>query len=540
MNWWIKNLGIKAKLLVAFFLLISLIICFGVLVSWYAHSGKIISKDFIENQIPSTDSVEKISTYFGSHRRGQLILAREKVDTEKYLKRTKIDQENVHTEMTLYKGILDQDEKENYVKLENAFEKYFKASSKISELVTEGKIAEANIEIMAEPSKTFNSALTILNEIKELQKKQNIDILKSLQKILNILSYGSAIIMVVLVLMGAIMAFAIANLFLKPIRYLSKRAEQMADGNLTVRVNIDSKDEIGDLGRSFDKMADKMQKGICQISEAFKQIKFSADNLKTITEQITSNIEEVVTQTTTVATAGEEMSVTSSDIARNCQLAAEGAQRASQSAKNGSTVVDKTVEVMAMIEKEVQKSTKTVQGLGSRSDQIGEIIGTIEDIADQTNLLALNAAIEAARAGEQGRGFAVVADEVRALAERTTRATKEIGEMIKAIQKVTVEAVSGMEQGVKQVNSGTVEAERSGQALSDILIQINSVSDQVAQVATAAEEQTATTNNISGNIQDISQKAENTLNNVRQLSDAESQFKASADQMQRLVAQFKI
>lgn len=131
-------------------------------------------------------------------------------------------------------------------------------------------------------------------------------------------------------------------------------------------------------------------------------------------------------------------------------MAAEGAQRASQTASDGAVIVERTVSVMGQIAAKVQHSAKTVENLGARSDQIGAIIGTIEDIADQTNLLALNAAIEAARAGEQGRGFAVVADEVRALAERTTRATKEIGEMIKAIQKETKEAVVAMEQGVSQ------------------------------------------------------------------------------------------
>jgi methyl-accepting chemotaxis protein len=156
-------------------------------------------------------------------------------------------------------------------------------------------------------------------------------------------------------------------------------------------------------------------------------------------------------------------------------MAAEGAQLASQSAQNGATVVETTITVMSQIADKVQESAKTVESLGARSEQIGAIIGTIEDIADQTNLLALNAAIEAARAGEQGRGFAVVADEVRALAERTTRATREIGEMIQAIQGETKGAVYAMEQGVCQVEAGTTEAAKSGHALRDILEQINAV-----------------------------------------------------------------
>jgi methyl-accepting chemotaxis protein len=195
---------------------------------------------------------------------------------------------------------------------------------------------------------------------------------------------------------------------------------------------------------------------------------------------------------------------------------------------------------MGQIAEKVKETARTVESLGARSDQIGAIIGTIEDIADQTNLLALNAAIEAARAGEQGRGFAVVADEVRALAERTTRATKEIGEMIKAIQKETRGAVHAMEQGVLQVESGTREAERSGAALIDILDQVNAVAMQVNQIATAAEEQTATTGEISTNMQQITEVVQQTSHGAHESAVAAAQLSGNAEELQRLVRQFKL
>ena len=234
------------------------------------------------------------------------------------------------------------------------------------------------------------------------------------------------------------------------------------------------------------------------------------------------------------------MSATSADIAQNCQIAAEGAQRATKAAQLGAVVVDKTVVVMGQIADKVQQSAQTVEALGERSDQIGAIIGTIEDIADQTNLLALNAAIEAARAGEQGRGFAVVADEVRALAERTTRATREIGEMIKAIQNETRDAVAAMEQGVQQVESGTVEAAKSGQALQEIMQQINDVSMQVNQIATAAEEQTATTKEISSNMIQITEVVHQTSHGAHESATTASQLHGNAEELQRLVRQFKL
>jgi methyl-accepting chemotaxis protein len=312
-------------------------------------------------------------------------------------------------------------------------------------------------------------------------------------------------------------------------------ANRLADGDLTVEV-----DETGQLMAAMKAMTENLRTIINKISSTSTLVAAASNQLHSTAEHIATGAEEVAAQAGTVATAGEEMSATSSDIAQNCQMAAEGAQRASQSASNGAEVVEKTIEVMGQIAAKVQQSARTVESLGARSDQIGEIIGTIEDIADQTNLLALNAAIEAARAGEQGRGFAVVADEVRALAERTTRATKEISEMIKAIQKETKGAVTAMEQGVHQVETGTMEAARSGEALRDILEQVNSVAMQVSQIATAAEEQTATTSEISSNMLQITEVVHQTSQGAHESATAASLLNGNAEELQRLVRQFKL
>jgi len=241
-----------------------------------------------------------------------------------------------------------------------------------------------------------------------------------------------------------------------------------------------------------------------------------------------------------IAAAGEEMSATSADIAQNCNMAAEGSRQATAAAVSGSQVVEETIAVMNSIAKRVKETAKTVETLGGRSEQIGEIVGTIQDIADQTNLLALNAAIEAARAGEQGRGFAVVADEVRKLAERTRKATTEISEMIKTIQSETNGAVIAMEMGVDEVAKGSEKAAQSGKALESILEKINEVTHQINEVATAAGEQTSTNLEISKNMYQITEVITQTSHGAQETTKAADQLSESAGELDRIIGQFKV
>jgi methyl-accepting chemotaxis protein len=203
-------------------------------------------------------------------------------------------------------------------------------------------------------------------------------------------------------------------------------------------------------------------------------------------------------------------------------------------------VVDQTIGKMHDVSERVTTAARTVENLGRRSDEIGEIIGTIEDIADQTNLLALNAAIEAARAGEQGRGFAVVADEVRALAERTTKATRKIAEMIAAIQKETNDAVASMKEGVEEVENGTSEACRSGQALRDILQRIGTLNQQINMVTAATEQQTSTTSEISKSMHNITAIVQEAAMGTQDSAAAATQLNQLALDLKSLVGQFRL
>ena len=334
--------------------------------------------------------------------------------------------------------------------------------------------------------------------------------------------------------------FAIARSIIVPVNLLAVQADLLAGGDLTVEISCNSRDEIGRLAGSFQGMARNLRQTIARISETSQLVASSSSQLQATAAQIATGAEEVASQTNTVAVASEEMSATSTDIARNCTMAAEAAQNTAESAHSGARVVQETITGMNTIAERVRQTAETIGALGARSEQIGAIIGTIEDIADQTNLLALNAAIEAARAGEQGRGFAVVADEVRALAERTTKATREIGEMIKAIQRETGAAVASMEEGVHEVSKGAESSKKSGLALEEILERIGEVSMQISQIATAAEEQTATTSEITSNIQQVTEVVQLTARGAEETAEAAAQLARQAHEMQGVVGHFKL
>ncbi len=318
--------------------------------------------------------------------------------------------------------------------------------------------------------------------------------------------------------------------------HLEEITRQVADGDLTYRFEQGK----GGVYDAMRQMVEQLRQVMDKVNNSSQEVASASVQLNSNADQMASASHEVVSQANTVATASEEMSATSMDIANNCHRAAESSSQASRTAQEGAGVVRNTVDGMARIADKVRNSANVVEQLGTRSEQIGEIVGTIEDIADQTNLLALNAAIEAARAGEQGRGFAVVADEVRALAERTSRATKEIGEMIKNIQSETRQAVSSMEAGVREVEQGTTEAARSGHALEEILEKINEVTMQISQIATAAEEQTATTREISNNIQQISDVVEMSAKGSMDISHASAGLSELSVGLQDMVRKFKI
>jgi methyl-accepting chemotaxis protein len=438
------------------------------------------------------------------------------------------------------KTILTEEGRRLFGEFKEARQVYLKYMDQVMELEKTGKGAEAGLLLRGDAKKAAKheqDLLYKLMESKEGQAKLTSDSNDSE-------ATSATIIMSVLAACGVLLAILlgifIASAITAPLKEAVSIANRIANGDLTVKVTTKRQDEAGQLMSAMQNMVEQIRNMIARTVDISAAIASASQQLHSTSEQIATGAEEVACQTNTVATASEEMSATSNDIARNCVMAAETSKQTADSATAGARVVNETIVGMNVIADRVRQTSKTVEALGTRSEQIGDIVGTIEDIADQTNLLALNAAIEAARAGEQGRGFAVVADEVRALAERTTKATREIGEMIKAIQKETQEAVSAMDEGVHEVEKGAESSQKSGQALEEILNGINEVSMQVNQIATAAEQQTATTSEVTNNIQQITAVVQGTAQGASETAMAAERLNKNAEELQQLVRQFKL
>lgn len=348
-----------------------------------------------------------------------------------------------------------------------------------------------------------------------------------------------AIVIAVLAALPLIYTIRRINRSLSSVTFMVKDIAE-GEGDLTKRLDDSGQDEFAELSRWFNLFLQKLNATLVKVSSDTGELTSAATGLLDTSRQIARAADTVASQGATAATASEEMAATSADIANNCQTVADNSRKADAAAQSGAAVVRETLDAMDQIAVKVRLSATTVESLGQRGEQIGVIVATIEEIADQTNLLALNAAIEAARAGDQGRGFAVVADEVRRLAERTTEATREIGEMIKTIQDETRVAVRSMEDGVKQVAIGSEKAAGSGEALQEILEQIASLNMQINQIATAAEEQTATTNEINNSVQLMTDEVSTTAQGAQQATEAASRLSTLAEGLQQQVGQFKL
>lgn len=320
----------------------------------------------------------------------------------------------------------------------------------------------------------------------------------------------------------AIIGWLIAGFIVKPLTGIADKVDLIANGDLSIKFDYDSKDEVGVLAKNLNLMISSFKNTVLGINSTVSDVSESVNSLKASAENTAEGSRNQSNQAHQIATAAEEMSQTITDIARNAAVASETSADAMETAYKGKEVADGAVQTVNSVYTSTVELSTMVDKLNTRATEIGDIVTVIKDIADQTNLLALNAAIEAARAGEQGRGFAVVADEVRKLAEKTIKATVEISEKINAIQAESNLTTKSMQDASGEVTRATDYIRQVGESLNHIVEVVQNVRDQITQIATAVDEQSAASEEVSRNIEKsstISQNIESMANDVMQQVD---------------------
>ncbi len=404
-------------------------------------------------------------------------------------------------------------------------------------LMKEGKTNEALVLFKGPMDKSRNNYQKAIDDwgdllVKRAENRSNDNSLNASAAGRNML-----IISVIGCIISVLLGFFISRMISNPVKELITSID---NADLNNQFNSVRKDEIGGLQRSFDKFVTSIKETLVQVSEASSAVASASTEISSSTEEMAAGAQEQSSQASEVATAVEEMTKTLGETNGNIRKVADGAKSAKDSANAGGTVVDDTIKGMKRISDVVNQSASQVKVLGASSEKIGEIVGVINDIADQTNLLALNAAIEAARAGEQGRGFAVVADEVRKLAERTSKATKEIASMIKQIQADTNQAVISMDKGTEEVGKGITLAEQAGQMLLGIVGNAESVADMVSQIAAASEQLASASEQISKNVEAISTVTQESASGVQQIAKTAEDLNRLTENLQQLLEKFNL
>ncbi|KDN98046.1 UNVERIFIED_ORG: methyl-accepting chemotaxis protein [Pseudomonas vranovensis] len=342
--------------------------------------------------------------------------------------------------------------------------------------------------------------------------------------------FGSA------VLVGLFSLWLVNRSLIEPIRGLIDYVAQLSQGRFEARVASDRRDELGRLAVAANTLRDFLADTFSRLQRNAGELESASGELRGIAGNMARGTDDQFQRTDQVATAMHEMSATAQEVARHAADAARAADEADHSAQAGEQVMQQTIDTIAVVNQEIAGTAEVIRHLQADSGRIGKVLEVIRGIAEQTNLLALNAAIEAARAGEAGRGFAVVADEVRSLAQRTAASIAEINQIISAVQSGAVDAVKAIESGQRRSEEGAEQVQQAGQMLQRITVAVEAIRDMNRQIATAAEEQTSVAEDISRNLVEITRIATTNQQAVQQTEQAGQHLHGLSGQLGEVTA----
>ncbi len=413
------------------------------------------------------------------------------------------------------------------VNAKQALESYRHQLGELKAIQTKAEAAHESMESMGD------NLLTSTGEISTLQSQRRDSEAGQSRTTLGSVA-GLAIIL------GLLAAWLITRQIILPLRETLNVAERIANGDLSVDLDVQRHDEMGSLQQSMQDMTLRLRTLISGIGDGITQIASAAAQLSAVTEQTSAGVNNQKGETDQVATAMNQMTSTVMEVARNAEKASEAAQQADQQAREGDKVVADAIGQIERLAMEVNNSTRAMGQLKQESDKIGGVLDVIKSVSQQTNLLALNAAIEAARAGEAGRGFAVVADEVRSLAQRTQESTEEIEVLISALQSGTQQVVSTLDASRSLTDSSVELSRRAGTALEHITRTVSTIQSMNQQIATAGEEQSVVAEQINRSVLNVRDVSEQTAAASEETAASSLELARLGTQLQEMAGKFRV
>jgi methyl-accepting chemotaxis protein len=540
-----RNFSVRAKLLTGFFSVLALLALVAIITNYQISN--------VNNQYSTSidDRMEKMDL---------IVKMKEAVMKE---------------QVALYKYMAYGDG-ESLIEFEGAVESFSKFSKEYLEVTrsVEGKkVAEALVAAEREYYEVASEAFTLIRDEQTvsvrllMQEKGNPAIFKlnsaaedameyqqdTMQGTIETVTGNVTAVSVVIIgisiaafVIGIAIAIFISRVISKPVQLVSRAAEEVANGNLAVeKINVKNKDEIGELAASFNAMTTNLRDLIFQVSSTSEQVASSAEEMMASADQTNAATNQVATAIQEVASGAElqgknteessravgEMSVGIQKVAETTSTVAESASDTTRQAQYGHEALAKVINQMKSINQTTNETNTVIKDLDKKSAEIGKIIEVITGIADQTNLLALNAAIEAARAGEHGKGFAVVADEVRKLAELSRQSAKQISGLIEVIQKDTHSVVQMMNKGTVEIETGTQLVEDTGKTFNEILKSIENVSSEIQEVSAISEEMSASVQQVNASIEEVTRIARDSVASTAEIASATEEQMASMDEV---------
>lgn len=444
--------------------------------------------------------------------------------------------------MKQYDQLLTFEESDAMQAIRDGSKKYSVGLDKVIEIHSSDKWRTDSYLIKTEVGPLVNNIKSKIDTLVAKQTKLTSSISSNLLSGVSHTKSLVAGLLVISILIGLLGTWLMSISIVHPLRRAVAAMRDIADGDgdLTQRLDARGKDEVSELASAFNTFISRVQDVVSQVAGSTSQLASAAEEMSLIVDQTKNGIQQQSHETEQVATAMNEMVATVQEVARNADSAAEMAQAADAQALTGKNVVSRTVQSIEQLASEVNKASDVIHGLERDSEAIGAVLDVIQGIAEQTNLLALNAAIEAARAGEQGRGFAVVADEVRSLASRTQSSTQEIQAMIERLQIGSRDAVAVMTNGTTQAEESVRQAAEAGSSLEQITNAVANISHMNAEIADAARQQGTVAEEINRNVNNITQVAEVSASGTEDMARSSLALAELASSLQTMVARFKI